>query len=120
MDGSAPYYAPSEGDDPFARPGELPGPVTPAVATLSADGSSLYLVIANGSWERAIPCRVKLRGFRPTRAAAVALAHRDPDGSPLLERKEDAVSELPVQVKGEKATCTLPPYSVVFITLQQR
>jgi hypothetical protein len=118
--GTAPYYTPAEGDDPYTRPGEFPGPLTPALVTLSADGKTLYLVAANGSWDRTVPCRMKMGNFTGDRAEGVALFSSDPDASPLLERKEDFVSALPVTVKGGEVTCDLPPHSIVFVTVQGR
>ncbi len=112
-DGTAPWYTPEGGER--AQAGS--GPLTPVLATLSEDGRSLYLVIANGSWERAVPCRVSLRNFAPAGVHGVALSHPDPDGKPLLERKEDAVSELPVELAGDALACTIPPHSAVFISL---
>ncbi|MDH7570677.1 MAG: hypothetical protein QHJ73_13930, partial [Armatimonadota bacterium] len=118
MDGTAPYYAPAAGEDRYARPGEFPGPLTPVLATGSADGKQLYLVIANGSWDRPVECRAALKNFRATTADGVVLTHRDPDASPLLQRKEDAVGTLPVKVGANQITCTLPPRAVVFLTLR--
>ena len=117
LEGTAPYYAPAQGDDPAAKPGEFAGPLTPALATLSEDGKTLFLVCVNASWERPAPCRVQLRNFRPAGATGVVLSHGDLDGKPLLERKEDAVADLPVTVAGQEITCTLPPHSAVFVTI---
>lgn len=54
-----------------------------------------------------------------SRVEAVALSHSDPDGYPLLERKEDLVGGLPVSVEGPRLAFTLPPHAVVFVTVQQ-
>jgi hypothetical protein len=115
IEGTAPYYTPAKGEDPYDKP--YPGPLTPAVATLSADGRQLYLVVANGSWGQAFPCSVTTRGFSAQAASGVLLSNNDLDGNPLLQRKEDAISDLPVTVEGAKMTCKVPPHSVVFITL---
>ena len=114
MDGTAPYYTPEEGDP------KLAGPMTPALVTLSHDGRTIYLVIANGSWDRSVPCRVSLQNFRCRSAVGTVLSHSDPDGKPLLEEKEDAVAELPVTIGRQSVTCTIPPHSVTFITLGTR
>ena len=119
IDGTAPYYSPAKGDDPYNKPGEYPGPVTPVLATLSADGSQLYLVIANGSWSQTFPCSVTTKGFSAKSANGVLLSNNDLDGNPLLQRKEDAISDLPVTLKGTGMTCSVPPHSVVFITLEK-
>jgi hypothetical protein len=116
VQGSAPYYTATPGTYPEG----ITGPITPAVATVSEDGATVYLIIANGSWERAVPCRTTFRSFEPATAAAVLLSHSDPDGKPLLERKEDAVSELPLTLAGPLLTCTIPPHSVVFVRVSRQ
>jgi hypothetical protein len=110
-DGTAPYCRPRQEAAEFA------GPLTPVLATLSADGSEIYLVLANGSWTKAVPCRVELRNFRVTKATGVVLSSDKLDGKPLLEKKEDGVSDFPVATTPEEATCTLPPHAIVFVTL---
>jgi len=116
MDGTAPYYAPAPGTYPEG----ISGPLTPVLATVSEDGGAIYLVIANGSWDRAVPCRASFRNFEPASATGIVLSHPDPDGKPLLGRKEDAVSELPVSVAGSVLTCTIPPHSVVFVCVSRQ
>ena len=110
-DGTAPYCRPQREAAEFA------GPLTPVLATLSADGSEIYLVMANGSWTRAVPCQMKLRDFRIAKAAGVVINSDKLDGKPLLERKEDGVSDFPVATTPEEVTCTLPPHAIVFVTL---
>ena len=114
-DGVAPYYEPRLAADR----GQFGGPLTPVLATLSADGREIYLVIANGSWKQNFPCAVTTKGFATGSAAGVLLSNGDLDGNPLLQRKEDAISELPVSVKGTQIMCDVPPHSVVFITLRK-
>ena len=41
------------------------GPLTPAVVTIAADGRRLFAIVANGSWDRTVPCRIELENFRP-------------------------------------------------------
>jgi len=118
MEGTAPYYAPAEGDDPYTRTGEFAGPLTPVLATASDDGKTVYLMIANGSWDRAVPCETTLAGLKPTAAEGVLLSSSDPDGKPLLEKKEDFVSPFVVEVNGQTLTCKLPPHAVVFVTVR--
>ena len=118
-EGTAPYYTPAAGDDPLTPPGTFPGPLTPLLATRSADGQELYLVLANGSWSRAVPLRVTLHDFPAGKASAVCLSSPDPDAKPLLARQEDFVSALPVHLAGEVLTGVLPPHSAVFVTLQR-
>jgi alpha-L-arabinofuranosidase len=87
------------------------------LATLSEDGSEIYLVMANDSWTRAVPCRIKLRDFRAARAGGIAISSDKLDAKPLLKRKEEAVSNFPVATTGEEVNCSLEPHSVVFVTL---
>lgn len=117
MDGTAPYYTPAEGDDPQTRPGEYPGPMTPVLVTADKEAKTLYLVAANGSWDRAVPCRMTVRNFQLASVEGVVLSHDDPDGSPLIERKEDFVRPLPLALDGDSLRCELPPHSSVFVTL---
>ncbi len=114
-DGVAPYYQPKQETD-RARFG---GPLTPVLATLSEDEREMYLVIANGSWTRAVPCRVRLQHFAVGKTEGVLLSNDHLDGSPLLDRKEDAVMSFPVGLKAGAVTCTLPDHSVLFLTLER-
>ncbi len=111
MDGTAPYHQPGQ------KAGEFAGPLTPVLATLSGEGNEIYLVMANGSWTKAVPCRVKLRDFRVAKAGGIVISSDKLDGKPLLERKEDAVSDFPVSTMPEEVNCTLPPHAIVFVAL---
>ncbi len=111
MDGTAPYHQPGQKAVEFA------GPLTPVLATLSADGNEMYLVVANGSWTRSVPCRIKLRDFRAATARGIVISSDKMDGKPLLQKKEDAVSDFPVAATPEELTCTLGPHAIVFVTL---
>ncbi len=113
MDGTAPYHQPGQ------KAGEFAGPLTPVLATLSADGNEIYLVMVNGSWTRSVPCRLKLRDFRAAKAKGVVISNDKLDAKPLLERKEDAVSDFPVSTTPEEIGCTLGPHAIVFITLSK-
>lgn len=117
MTGTTPWYTPPAGED---RSGQFSGPQTPVLATLSEGGRSVYLVIANGSWSKPTDCRVNLRNFTVAEATGVVLSSADPDGKPLVDRKEDVVSSLPVVVEGGVVSCKIPEHSVVFVTLQGR
>jgi hypothetical protein len=109
--GTAPFH---RSDDPqYAN--AKPMPATPLLATLSADGQAVYLVAANGLWDTPVPFRATLTGFKGAGLDATVLSHDDPDGTPLLARKEDGVQTLPVEFSGNELTGILPPHSVVFI-----
>ncbi len=111
LDGTAPYYEPSRAG------AEFKGPITPVLATLSRDGREIYLVIANGSWTRPVPCTVSLQHFRAGSARGMVISSDKLDGKPLLEEKRDAVADFAVRPTGNQASCTVPPHAVVFITL---
>jgi len=112
LDGLAPYHTPEQ-----PRDASFAAPLTPMLATL--DDQALYLVVANGSWQTAVPCRVRIANFAPARASATLLSHADLDAKPLLVRKEDFVSDFAVSLTGQEVTCTIPPHSVVFVTLHR-
>ncbi len=111
VDGSAPWYRSTRAT------AELEGPLTPVLASLSSDGHQVYLVIANGSWSRSVPCRVTLRNFRPTSATGIVITNNNLDGKPLLDRKEDAVSDFPIHTAADSADFIMPAHAVVFIML---
>ncbi|MCY2954830.1 MAG: carbohydrate binding domain-containing protein [Planctomycetota bacterium] len=119
MEGTAPYYTPAAGDDRFIRPGELAGPLTPAVATLSRDGKSVYLIVANASWDRPTPCRIRMRNFAAGQAKGLALSQRGPEESGWVDREEDVVRELAINLAEDELTMTLPARSIVFVSLRQ-
>ena len=112
-DGTAPYHKGLVGGRAYE------GPLTPAVATLSADGQRIFLMLANGSWTREAPCRIELRGFPSSRAAGVVLSHSDPDGLPFLDRRDDLVSDLPTLLEGRQLSMTIPPHAVAFLTVER-
>ena len=116
--GTGPYYVPSAGETSSSKEEEYGGPKTPVLATLSKDGSALYVVIANGSWSNRTPCRIEVRNFPISQAQGILLTHSDPDGRPLLERKEDAVSPLPISIGDDVLTCIIPPHAVMFLTMK--
>ena len=113
MDGTAPYHQPRR------EAGEFAGPLTPVLATSSGDGNEIYLAMVNGSWTRSVPCLIKLHDFRIAKARAVVISSGKLDGKPLLERKEEAVSDFPVATTPEEVNCTLEPHAIVFVTLSR-
>ena len=119
LEGTAPRYTPGEGDASGFKEGGFTGPQTPILATLSKEGDALFLVIANGSWSKAVPCRIEIRNFHVAQAEGILLSHGDPDGKPLLDRKEDLVSPLPASIDNGVLTCTIPPHSVTFLAVQE-
>jgi hypothetical protein len=115
LDGTAPWHKSVQ------RGQDVSGPLTPVLATASDDGRRLYLVMVNGSWNQAVPCRLTVRNFPAARAIGTVLSHPEPDGKPFLDRKEEAVSALTVQLDASgELRCTLPPHSASFITVEQQ
>lgn len=115
------HVLPIEGTAPFhtGRIGkaEVTGPLTPLLVTATDDGKTIYIVAANGSWDKSQPCRIALRGFAPAKASALVLTHNDPGAHPFVDRESDVISILPIELVGGALTCTLPAHSVVFISL---
>ena len=112
MSGTAPYYEPKgTGAKSFS------GPLTPALATLSKDGKTVFLIIANGSWTRAVLCRVHLKNSQAKQMAGVVLSGDDPDGKPILNKEADAVSNCALNPAGDGVEYVVPPHSVTFLTL---
>jgi hypothetical protein len=114
-DGVAPYYQPRQEADRA----QFGGPLTPALATLSKDERVIYLVIANGSWTRTVPCRVRTLNFAVGRATGVLLTNDHLDGAPLLDRKDDEVMSFPVDQESSDVAFPLPAHAVVFLTLER-
>jgi len=112
MTGTAPYH---EGTLEGRR---YRGPLTPAVVTIARDGRRLFAIVANGSWDRTVPCRIELANFTAGRATAVVLSHSDPAAYPFLEQKDDLVGELPSRLTSARLAMDLPPHSVVFATIE--
>lgn len=111
--GAGPFFVGKDGKGPPLAP------LTPALATLSADGKTLQLMLVNGSWEHDVPARVALPDFAAKRATARLLRHDGLDAGPLLARKEDFVRDLAVEVGSAGVQFTLPSHSIAFITLEK-
>lgn len=109
--GRAPYH-------PDPQDAGAPGfPLTPVMATLSADSSRLFVMIVNGSWERDMPARLRLAGFSARACNAVLLRHDDLNAHPLLKNDAEFVHDLPVTLAGDALSFTLPSHSITFLTL---
>ena len=94
------------------------GPLTPVMATLSEDEQQLYLIMANGSWETAVPTRISLRSRLPRQVTGIVLSHGDADGDPFLENREELVQDLAIEAEGQELTALLPPHAVAFVTIR--
>lgn len=113
MDGTAPYH------EAVVQKAAAQGALTPAVTTLSADGTQLFLIVANGSWTREVPCRIVLFGFPAPRAKGFVLSDSDPDSVPFLGRSAQLAHELALTVKDVELQTALPPHSVAFVTVER-
>lgn len=113
MQGTTPYYQPNPSTNGLA------GPLTPAIVMLSRDETTITTIVANASWSQSVPCTLHVNNFKVRRASGIKLSHDDPNAPPLLERKEDFVSAFPVALNGSQLTCTIPPHSIVFFTLER-
>ena len=113
MTGTAPYLDAGPGEPP-----EAAGPITPVLATISDDGKELYIVAANGSWRRDVPCVAASGPFRPAAATAVCLSADDPNGPPFPAGAERFVRKLPVEVRADGLRFDVPAHSVVFVTVR--
>ena len=116
ISGTAPYQIVSNRME-NSLPSISPGPLTPVLATSSADGKTIYMVIANGSWDNSFPLRAQFKGFASGKVNTVSLSQPSMDSNPLVDRKEDVVSALDAQFKNGLLTATLPAHSVSFITI---
>jgi len=116
LSGIAPWYRPNPPDSRS----EAPGPATPVLATLSKDGKTLYLIVANGSSDRAVPARIALRGFAASGVSGELLSYPGMDRDPLVAPREDAVSDAGARLDGGTVTLTLPPQSVAFLAVRGR
>lgn len=120
LEGTAPYFAPTKENDQYLTPGSYAGPMTPALVTLSQDGKTMMVMIANGSWTQTVPCKMSWKGFTAAGAEGVLLSSGDLDAKPLLERKEDFVQPLAVETTATTMSYQVPPHSVSFITLKAK
>jgi hypothetical protein len=110
IDGTAPQYR-----DP-ARPADPEVPLTPAMASITKDGSRLELMVVNGSGTSDVPATIHLPDFTATRCDALLLHAADPNAPPLLVREQDFLRQLPVTLAAGKVTFNLPARSVAFVT----
>jgi hypothetical protein len=80
----------------------------------------MYVMIANASWERSFPCEMAIKHFRPTSAIGVLLSNPDLDHKPMLERKDELVSDFAAHTRADGIDFTLPAHSVLFLKIEQR
>ncbi|OHD55512.1 MAG: hypothetical protein A2096_03920 [Spirochaetes bacterium GWF1_41_5] len=111
--GTAPYYR-SDKDD--LR--EYNSPLVPVLATISKDGSRIFIVMANGSWKTDLPCRVTVNNFIWKKAEGILLSHDNPDAHPVLDKKDDFVKPVNIMpAAGGKISMQLPRHSALFLEL---
>ncbi len=109
MNGTTPFYT--------AKDAQGSGPSAPMLVTRSADGKQIFIVMANGSWQNATPSRIRLQNTRVNKVTGTILSNSDPEAHPVLEKTEDFVQPFTAQHTNNELNFTLPPHSVVFLTL---
>ncbi|MCJ7751982.1 MAG: hypothetical protein MUQ65_12945 [Armatimonadetes bacterium] len=122
--GTCPYYEQKDVPSDYRYTGvvyDVSMPEAPVLATRSADGKTVYLVAANATAEKSLPCRVELKGFRAQTAEGKRLSG-DPDGAPLVDKESDVMSALPVKLAADGGSIAFDaaPHSVSFISLTAR
>ncbi|MGA2501150.1 MAG: hypothetical protein ABSH20_25715 [Tepidisphaeraceae bacterium] len=118
MEGTSPWYTPPADEETNPQAEVRGGPLAPALVTLSQDARTLYVVVANGSWDQILPCTMKLSHFTAKSAKCVVLSQPDADSPALVDKREDAMSNMDVRVNGDTVTFTLPGHSIGFITVE--
>jgi len=110
FEGMAPFHTPASSEDRA-----LAGPLTPVLVT--ADGSQLFAVIANGSWQQSVPMRIRFRDFRPGSVRGVILSDDQLDGEPKLDRQQPFVRVFSPEITGGELRGKIPPHCVIFLTI---
>lgn len=119
-EGTAPFYSPGAGEDGQLQTGSYPGPLTPVLVTLRADRKWMYAVIANGSWDKVVPCKMTWSGFRARGAEAYVLSNDNLDAKPLLDKDDDLVTLAAPPTTETGLSYQVPPHSVTFIAIESR
>lgn len=120
MSGTSPYATLTKVRVPGSAETSVSVPMTPLMITASDDGKRVFIMTANGSWTKDVPCSITIEGFSAASSKSVLLTHSDIDGHPLLEKKEDFVNELPHTVNGGAVSFTLPAHSIAFVVLDAK
>ncbi|MEK6796747.1 MAG: hypothetical protein AABZ39_18365 [Spirochaetota bacterium] len=120
MKGTSPYVSLTKVRVPNSADASASVPMTPALITASDDGKRVFIITANGSWTKDVPCSITIGGFTAASSKSVLLTHGDIDGHPLLEKKEDFVKELAHTVNGGAVSFMLPAHSIAFIVLDAK
>jgi alpha-L-arabinofuranosidase len=123
VSGTCPYYEQSNIASDYGWNGQVPYdvsmPEAPTLVTRSKDGKRLYVVVANGTGNESLPCRVDLKGFRAGAAEGKRLTQSSIDAPALVEKEGDVMSALPVKLENGGAALTFEAaaHSVSFIAL---
>jgi len=123
ISGTCPYYEQSNIASDYGWNGQAPYdvsmPEAPTLVTRSKDGKRLYVVVANGTGNESLPCRVDLKGFRAGAAEGKRLTQSSIDAPALVEKEGDVMSALPVKLENGGAALTFEAaaHSVSFIAL---
>ncbi|MFH0911647.1 MAG: hypothetical protein V1918_09120 [Planctomycetota bacterium] len=112
LSGTAPYYRPGD---------KYGGPVATALATLSGDGRTLFLVLANGTGKSDLPCEVAVKNFPIAQADGRRLFQKSLDAPALVTEESEAIEPVVFRKKTETAlTFTCQAHSVYFLALQRK
>ena len=114
LHGTTPYYE-GEAED-LSR---YSGPLAPALVTISKDKKTLCIAIANGSWDKDIPCVINLPDFAVRETTAVLLSSSDPDAHPVLDKNEDFIRQVNLKPENGRINFTMPRHAALFITLHR-
>ena len=88
--------------------------MTPILATIDEDGRTIYLVIANASWEDDWPATVHLKGFARASAGGTVLTQSDRNAVGLVTG-EEVTRPLPIEGEAGTLRFTVPGHSIAFI-----
>jgi hypothetical protein len=121
IEGTAPWHtAMQPGGGTYKGTREFQGPATPVLVTRDKTGRHVYVIVANGYWDRPVEAEFAIPGFDGKVVSAWTLSHDDPDASPYVMSKDEVMRPLDIALDHEKLQWTAPPRSVGFIKLEAR
>lgn len=89
----------------------------PTIITTSEDSKELYIISANGSWAKDIPCTIKTSKFTFNSVEGTFLSSDDKAAHPVVKNKSDFVKSLTVDITKDGIKYVLPKHSVAFLKL---
>jgi hypothetical protein len=61
--------------------------------------------------------RSRMENFRVAHARGTIIMNDPLDGKPMLQSKEEVVSDFPMTAAGNEVTCVVPPHAIIFVAL---